>query len=193
MPAPSLLTKRLLLRHWKESDLPLFAKMNSDTRVMEYFPLILSKKESDSLAEKIQKELKEKEYGFWAVEVIGLAPFIGFVGLHYPDFKAPFTPCVEIGWRLAYEQWGKGYAFEAASKVIDYAFNTLNLQELVSFTTVKNKRSRKLMEKLGMTHNPSDDFAHPKLQKNHPLCPHVLYRKRNPHNENISHLPQIIR
>ncbi|MGD2168756.1 MAG: GNAT family N-acetyltransferase [Chlamydiota bacterium] len=192
MPAPSLLTKRLLLRQWKESDLSLFANINSDRRVMEYFPSTLSKKESDSLAEKIQKELKEKEYGFWAIEVIGVAPFIGFVGLHYPDFQASFTPCIEIGWRLAYEHWGKGYAFEAASKVIDYAFNTLNLQELVSFTTVKNKRSRKLMEKLGMTHNPSDDFDHPKLQKNHPLRPHVLYRKKT-HNENVAHLSQIIR
>lgn len=154
--------------------------MNADACVMEYFPSTLSKEESDSLAEKIQKELREREYGLWAVEVPGIAPFIGFVGLHDQDFSATFTPCIEIGWRLAYEHWGKGFAFEAASKVVAYSFHVLNLQELVSFTAVKNQRSRKLMEKLGMTRNPEDDFEHPKLPEGHPLRPHVLYRLKNP-------------
>ncbi|MGA8163903.1 MAG: GNAT family N-acetyltransferase [Waddliaceae bacterium] len=186
MPAPPLLTKRLLLRQWKDSDLPLFAKMNADARVMKYFPSRLSKEESDSLAKKIQKELREKEYGLWAVEVIGAAPFIGFLGLHYRDFPAPFTPCIEIGWRLVYEHWGKGYAFEAAEKVVEYAFNTLKLKEIVSFTTPDNKRSWNLMRKLGMNHNPEDDFYHTKLPKDHPLGFHVLYRKRNPNEKHES-------
>lgn len=180
MPAPSLSTKRLILRQWKDEDLPLFTKINADTHVMDYFPSPLTIEESNSLAEKIRKELSEKDYGLWAVEVVGVAPFIGFIGLHYQDFPAAFTPCIEIGWRLAHEHWGKGYAFEAATKVIDYAFNTLKLKELVSFTTVANKRSRRLMEKLGMTRNPEDDFKHRKLPENHPLSPHVLYRLRNP-------------
>ncbi len=183
MPAPTLSTKRLLLRQWEESDLPLFAKMNADSRVMEWFPSTLSKEESNTLAEKIQHELQEKEYGLWAVEVVGIAPFIGFVGLHYHDYSAPFTPCIEIGWRLAYEHWGKGYAYEAASRVLDYAFNTLKLKEIVSFTTPENTRSWGLMKKLGMTHNPKDDFYHPKLPKDHPFSFHVLYKLKHPKRE----------
>lgn len=179
MPAPTLSTNRLVLRQWKNSDLPLFAKMNADKRVMEYFPSPLSTEESNSLAEKIEQELQEKEYGLWAVEVPNIASFIGFVGLHYPGFTAHFTPCIEIGWRLAFEYWGKGYGFEAATRVIEYAFNTIKLKEIVSFTAVSNIRSRKLMEKLGMTHNPEDDFEHPLLSENHPLRSHVLYRLRN--------------
>lgn len=179
MPAPPLSTKRLLLRQWEKSDLPLFANMNADVRVMQYFPSTLSQAESDFLAEKIQLELKEKEYGLWALEVVGIAPFIGFVGLHYHDFPAHFTPCIEIAWRLSHDHWNKGYAFEAASKVIEYAFQTLKLHELVSFTTKKNERSRKLMERLGMTRKREDDFEHPKLPKGHPLHSHVLYKLKN--------------
>jgi 3-dehydroquinate dehydratase/shikimate dehydrogenase len=179
MPAPTLSTNRLLLRQWKSSDLPLFAKMNADQHVMKYFPSLLTKKESNYLAEKIQQELQEKEYGFWAIEVPNISSFIGLVGLHYPDFKAHFTPCVEIGWRLAYEYWGKGYAFEAATKIIEYAFNELKLNEIVSFTTIDNIPSRNLMEKLEMTHNPQDDFKPPKIPKNHSTSSHVLYRLNN--------------
>jgi 3-dehydroquinate dehydratase / shikimate dehydrogenase len=179
MPAPSLTTKRLLLRRWKEEDLLTFAQMNADERVMQYFPSTLSAEASNGLAERIQKELEEKEYGLWAVEAVGVAPFVGFVGLHYQDFPAAFTPCIEIGWRLGFEYWGNGYAFEAAQKVIEYAFDVLKLPEIVSLTTVTNQRSRKLMEKLGMTYNSSDDFQHSKLPANHPLRPHVLYRLRS--------------
>lgn len=177
--APSLSTERLLLRQWKDDDLSVFARMNANKEVMEYFPATLSTKESDALARKIRKELSEKKYGLWAVEVKGVAPFIGFVGLHYQDFPATFTPCIEIGWRLSNEYWSKGYAFEAATKVIDYAFNDLKLEELVSFTTKKNQRSRKLMEKLGMTHHLDDDFEHSSLHEGHPLRSHVLYRLVN--------------
>jgi RimJ/RimL family protein N-acetyltransferase len=179
MPAPILKTKRLILRNWTEEDLHSFAKMNADKRAMEFFPSVLSEQESNTLAEKIQQELTEKDYGFWAVEVVDGPPFIGFVGLHYQDFTAPFTPCIEIGWRLTCEHQGKGYALEAAKKVIQYAFNTLKLKEIVSFTTPDNKRSWGLMKKLGMTHNPLDDFHHTKLPKNNPLSFHLLYRLKN--------------
>lgn len=179
MPAPNLETERLLLRQWKPEDASLFARMNSDSKVMEYFPETLSTKKSNNLMHLIEKELQEKEYGLWAVEVKEKCPFIGFVGLHYADFDAPFTPCIEIGWRISSDHWRKGYAFEAAKKILDYAFNTLHLEEIVSFTTVKNVRSRNLMEKLGMHHNPLDDFQHPKLRKAHPMRPHVLYRLKN--------------
>ncbi len=179
MPAPTLTTNRLLLRAWKESDYPLFAKMNADKRVMEHFPSTLSTKESSALATKLSEELEEKEYGLWAVEVPDITSFIGFVGLHYQDFEGPFTPCIEIGWRLAFEHWGKGYAFEAATKVVDYAFSKLKLRELVSFTAKTNKRSQKLMQRLKMTHDPADDFEHPKLALGHPLRSHVLYRLKN--------------
>ena len=180
MPAPSLTTKRLLLRQWETRDFPLFQEINADPRVMEHFPSPLSKQESDFLAQKIQKELEEKDYGLWAIEVPGVFPFTGFVGLHYQDFPSAFTPCIEIAWRLGYDYWGRGYAKEAAKKAIDYAFKTLKLDLLVAFTTPSNKRSWGLMEKLGMTHDPKDDFYHPKLPKDHPLGFHVLYKLKNP-------------
>ncbi len=180
MASPDLKTKRLLLRQWREEDLLPFSKMNADIRVMEYFPSTLSTKESDNLAEKIQKELQEKDYGLWAVEIPKIAPFIGFVGLHSPNFTAHFTPCIEIGWRLAFEHWRKGYAFEAASRVIKYGFNVLKLKEIVSMTASGNMRSRGLMEKLGMKHDPKDDFMHPSIPEGHPLRYHVLYRLKNP-------------
>ena len=173
MPASTLETKRLILRHWESKDLPLFAKMNADPAVMEFFPAPLSKEESDDLAVKIQGELQEKEYGLFAIQVKEGPSFIGFVGLHYQNFTAPFTPCIEIGWRLDVPYWGKGYAFEAAEKVLSYAFEELQLKKVVSFTSKKNLRSMKLMEKLGMIR--SEDFMHSSLPENHPLRPHVLY------------------
>ena len=178
MPAPTLVTKRLILRPWKPEDLEPFAALNADKRVMEFFPSMLSREESDALAMRIQKEMEEKEYGLWAVEVKEGAPFIGFVGLHEVAFEAPFTPCIEVGWRLAFEHWGKGYAFEAASQVLEYAFNVLGLDEVVSFTTVDNARSCKLMERLGMTRNPAENFDHPRIPEGDPLRLHVLYRRR---------------
>ncbi|MFA6119189.1 MAG: GNAT family N-acetyltransferase [Parachlamydiales bacterium] len=180
MPAPVLTTKRLILRHWRESDLIAFSKMNADPRVMEFFPKTLSKAESDEIAKKLIKELKEKDYGLWAVEAKNIAPFIGFIGLHSTDYDTSFTPCIEIAWRLAYEHWNKGYATEGAKEALDYGFNKLKLKEIVSFTAIKNLRSRKVMEKLGMVHNPKDDFNHPKLPLDHPLSLHVLYRLNNP-------------
>lgn len=176
MPAPSIQTQRLLLRQWKEEDLPLFAKLNCNPLVMEHFPALLSKEESDDLARRIQKELKERPYGLWAVERTDTDTFIGFVGLHEHTFETPFTPCIEIGWRIDSPHWRQGFAFEAAKAVLAYAFDALKIQELVSFTTKTNTRSIHLMEKLGMTRREEEDFEHPKLKEGHRLRPHVLYR-----------------
>lgn len=185
MIAPTLKTKRLILRQWKKEDLAPFAAMNADARVTEFFPSPLSREQSDELAQRIQEELKEHPYGLWAFEVQGGAPFIGFLGLHKTSFHASFTPCIEFAWRLSFDYWGKGYATEAALEVLRYAFSTLDLKEIVAFTTEQNARSRKLMERLGMTYCPDEDFDHPKLPSGHPLLPHVLYRLSK-----IKHLQQ---
>jgi RimJ/RimL family protein N-acetyltransferase len=169
-------TDRLLLRSWRETDLEPFAAINADPRVMEYFPSPLTRAESDFLADKISERIQKSGFGLWAVEERGGAPFIGFVGLAVPLFEAAFTPCVEVGWRLAYAHWGRGYAPEAAAAALDDAFGRLDLQEIVSFTTQHNQRSRRVMEKLGMTHSLADDFDHPELSCDHPLLRHVLYR-----------------
>jgi len=175
MTAPNLETKRLILRQWKEKDIKAFLKINSDPKVMEFFPSTLTEKESNKLAKRIIKELNEKEYGFWAVEVKNKASFIGFIGLHYQDFEAAFTPCIEIGFRLAFNYWNMGYGAEGSLAVLEYGFNKLNLDKIVSFTSEKNYRSIALMKKLQMQNNPKDNFEHPKLSKGHPLSKHVLY------------------
>lgn len=175
----TLKTQRLILRPWCEQDLEPFAKLNADPKVMEYFPTTLSKAESDQLAKRIKTKMDEKVWGMWAVSVPGVAEFIGFIGLNIEDqvsFPAPFTPAVEVGWRIAFEYWGKGYATEGAKAALAYGFETLNLDEIVSFTAVQNMRSRRVMERIGMHHDPKDDFDHPKLLEGHPLRKHVLYR-----------------
>ncbi len=170
-------TDRLILRPWKEEDLPSFAALNADPKVMEYFPATLSKAESDQLAQRIKTKMDEKGWGLWAVSVPGIADFIGFIGLNREDsFSAPFTPAVEVGWRIAFEHWGKGYATEGAKAALAYGFETLHLGEIVSFTATQNMRSRRVMERIGMHHDPKDDFEHPKLTEGHPLRKHVLYR-----------------
>lgn len=178
----TLKTKRLILRPWREEDLEPFAQLNADPRVMEYFPATLSKAESDQLAQRIKNKMDEKGWGMWAVSVPGIAEFIGLIGLNSEDqvsFPAPFTPAVEVGWRIAFEYWGKGYATEGAKAALAYGFETLNLGEIVSFTAVQNMRSRRIMEKIGMHHDPKDDFDHPKLSKEHKLNRHVLYRLKS--------------
>lgn len=175
----TLKTPRLILRPWQEKDLEPFAKLNADSRVMEYFPSTLSRKKSDSLAHRIQSKMEKRGWGIWAVAAAGVADFIGFIGLNDEDpstFPAHFTPAIEIGWRLAFDYWGKGYATEGAKAVLTYGFETLMLKEIVSFTAVQNTRSRRIMEKIGMHHNPKDDFDHPKLPEDHQLRRHVLYR-----------------
>lgn len=171
-------TDRLLLRTWRQGDLEPFAALNADPEVMECLPKPLDRQESDDLAARLRGQFETRGYGRWAVEIPGVAPFIGFVGLAYVDFPAPFTPCVEIGWRLAREYWGKGYASEAARASIRYGFERLGLEEIVSFTVPHNVRSRAVMERIGMTRTPKEDFDHPVLPDGHPLRRHVLYRIR---------------
>lgn len=177
-PAP-LNTTRLILRQWREEDFEPFAKLNADPRVMEYFPAALSREESDQMARRMKTRITENGWGFWAVSVPGVADFIGFIGLNRVDrssLPAHFTPAVEIGWRLAFDYWGQGYAVEGALACLRYGFEVLRLDQIVSFTAVPNTRSRHVMEKIGMHHDPKDDFDHPKLPEGHSLRRHVLYR-----------------
>ena len=164
-------TARLRLRRWRPDDRPAFARLNADPRVMEHFPSVLTREASDALADLIDLHFERHGYGLWAVELPGTAPFAGFIGLSVPAFAAAFTPCVEIGWRLAAEHWGCGYAVEGARAVLACAFHTLDLDEVVSFTVPANVRSRRVMERIGMRHDPADDFDHPAGAGRH-----VLYR-----------------
>jgi RimJ/RimL family protein N-acetyltransferase len=173
-------TQRLFLRRWVPADREPFAAMNADARVREYFPATLSREESDAAAERIDAHFDEHGFGLWAVEISGVASFAGFVGLCTPRFEAHFTPCVEIGWRLAASHWGCGYATEAARAALDFGFEALGLDEIVSFTVPTNAPSRRVMERIGMSHNEADDFDHPLVAEGHPLRRHVLYRIAGP-------------
>ncbi|ACB49977.1 putative acetyltransferase [Crocosphaera subtropica ATCC 51142] len=172
-----ILTPRLKLREWKEEDKEPFFKLNSDPRVMEFMPKLLSKEESDNFVERIKTHFQTYQYGLFAVELIENQNFIGFIGLSIPKFDAFFTPCVEIGWRLAYDYWGKGYASEGAKASLNYGFQELSLSEIVSFTFHDNVRSRQVMERIGMKY--MGEFNHPALPKGHPLEKHVLYKIMN--------------
>jgi RimJ/RimL family protein N-acetyltransferase len=169
-------TERLLLRRWRESDRLPFQVINADARVMDFFPEPLKSQESDALFDRAQDHFNRHGFGPLAVEHRQTKSFIGFIGLSVPAFDAPFMPAVEIGWRLAFEHWGQGLATEGALAVLNYGFNGLGLKQVVSFTVPANLRSRRVMEKLGMTHDPADDFDHPNLSQGHPLRRHVLYR-----------------
>ena len=171
-----LRTDRLLLRRWRESDREPYAYLNADPITMELFPSPLDRAASDAHAERIEQAFQDQGWGLWAVEVPGVAEFIGFLGLSTPRFEAHFTPCVEVGWRLDRTHWGRGYAPEGAAEVLRFAQEDLGLAEVVSFTSVRNHRSRRVMEKIGLAHDPADDFDHPELPDDHRLCRHVLYR-----------------
>lgn len=173
--AAKLETERLILRQWTESDRIAFALLNADTRVMAYLPAVLNRPESDGLADRIEALIARRGWGLWAVELKQNPQFIGFVGLHEPTYDLPFTPCVEIGWRLASAHWGKGYATEAASAALDYAFNILVLNEVYSFTSVVNKKSSAVMQRLNML-DTQKNFDHPILTDNDLLREHVLYK-----------------
>jgi RimJ/RimL family protein N-acetyltransferase len=177
-PQTILETERLILRRWQNSDREPFAKMNADPRVMEFFPHTLTREQSDDMMDRIEAGITHLGYGLCAVELKSAPSFIGFIGLSVPNFQAHFTPCVEIGWRLAAHAWGYGFATEGANAVAAYAFDTLKLNALVSFTAEQNTRSRRVMEKIGMTFNPADGFDHPNLPEGHLLRRHVLYRLR---------------
>lgn len=175
-----LRTRRLRLRQWRESDREPFAALNADAEVMAYFPAPLGRSESDALAAREERLIAERGFGLWAVELAGTSSFIGMVGLAEPRFEAHFTPALEIGWRLDRRHWGRGYAGEAAGAALDYGFRELGRTEIVALTTAANGRSRRLMERLGMTRAAEDDFEHPLLAPGDPLRPHVLYRLARP-------------
>jgi 3-dehydroquinate dehydratase/shikimate dehydrogenase len=176
-----LRTDRLRLRQWTERDREPFARLNADARVMEFFPATLSTSESDALAGAIETHITQNGWGLWAVEIPGVTSFAGFTGLSRPRFEAHFTPCVEVGWRLDREFWGRGYATEGALAALQFGFETLGLDEIVSFTTARHAASRRVMERIGMTHDPVDDFDYPGWPVGHNLRRHVLYRKRTSH------------
>ncbi|MGM8885589.1 GNAT family N-acetyltransferase [Psychrobacter sp. 1U2] len=177
-PALSKLeTKRLILRQWQPSDFSIFAEMNADPEVMQYFPKVLSKHTSDIIANKCQQLIEDNGWGFWAVSLKEDADdnFIGMVGLNQVHQDMPFAPNVEIGWRLHKDYWRNGYALEAAQAALKFAFEVLQLKEVVAFTAVSNKPSQRLMQRLGMS-NINKDFDHPMLNANHPFATHVLYK-----------------
>ena len=175
-PVTTLRTPRLLLRGWQEEDREPFAALNADPEVMEYLPSTLTREQSDAFMDQVAARLEEQDHGLWALEVRATGAFIGYAGLANPSFEAAFTPCTEVGWRLARDAWGHGYATEAAHTALRVAFGTLGLAEVVSFTAVGNARSRAVMARLGMSHDPAEDFEHPSLPEGHPLRRHVLYR-----------------
>jgi len=164
---------RVLLRSWREDDLDRFAALNADPAVTEFLAGPRSRQASAEMIARLKAGIDERGWGLWAVDVGGRC--IGFTGITYPRFESHFTPCVEIGWRLAREAWGHGYATEAARVALAFSFAVLNLAEIVSFTAVGNARSRRVMERIGMSHDPADDFDHPQLP-GHALQRHVLYR-----------------
>lgn len=175
-----LVTERLILRRWREGDREPFRALNTDERVMEFMPKLLAAEESDAMVERIERHFEESGFGLFATEIRESGAFAGFIGLAIPKFEAPFMPAVEIGWRLAAKFWGRGLATEGAREALRYGFEELGLTSVVSFTADANLRSRRVMEKLEMTHDPRDDFEHPGLPEGHRLQHHVLYRLRKP-------------
>jgi ribosomal-protein-alanine N-acetyltransferase len=178
-PPRQLRTERLLLRRWTDADRAPFAALNADPEVVEFLPGPLTRAESDAFVDRIEATFDELGYGLWAVE-LGDGTFAGYVGLWPATFEAPFTPAVEVGWRLARAAWGQGVASEAARAAVADGFARLDLEEIVSFTTAANGRSRAVMERIGMARDEAADFDHPSLPEDHPLRPHVLYRLRRP-------------
>ena len=170
-------TKRLILRTWKSADIDPMSVINQDPKVMEYFPATQDKAQTKTLIRRFIAQQEKLGYSLYAVELKENHEMIGWVGLSQSVFDAHFTPATEIGWRLSSKHWRQGYATEAALAILDYAFNTLGLEEVVSFTSVNNTPSRRVMEKIGLHYDPQDDFDHPTLDKNSPLKRHVLYRK----------------
>jgi RimJ/RimL family protein N-acetyltransferase len=168
------------MRRWRDEDRAPFAAMNADPVVMEYFLAPLTPADSNAMIDKIEEGFEGNGFGLWALEVMDSGEFIGFTGLSVPSFDAPFTPAVEVGWRLSRSAWGHGYASEAATRALAFGFEDVGLDEILSWTAVTNTRSQAVMSRIGMTHDPADDFDHPRIPEGHPLRRHVLYRRRNP-------------
>ena len=171
-----LQTRRLILRQWQESDFLPYAKLNADQRVMEFMLGTMTEEETRQSIENIEKHFDAHGFGRWAVQIADSEKFIGFVGISIPTYTLPFSPCVEVAWRVCPDEWGKGYAPEAANEAMRDGFERVGLQEIVSFTTLINLKSRRVMEKLGMQYCPAEDFDHPMVPQGHRLRRHVLYR-----------------
>lgn len=180
MPAPVRGTERLVLRQWRESDLEPFARLNADPEVMRWFPAPLTREQSDAMVDRLSGHIEAEGWGMWALERRETGEFIGFTGLGVPRQRLPFQPCVEVGWRLARDAWGHGFASEAAREALRVGFDDLGLTEIVAFTAVPNLRSRAVMERLGMVRDAAEDFDHPAVDVGHPVRRHVLYRKVRP-------------
>jgi RimJ/RimL family protein N-acetyltransferase len=173
---PELRTERLWLRRWRDADREPFATLNADPVTMEHFLAPLTRQESDAFVDWVDAHFREHGFGLWVVEVLPTGDFAGLVGLMKPAFEAHFTPAVEVGWRLARQHWGRGYATEAAKAALEFGFDKVGLEEIVSFTVPANLRSRRVMDRLGMSRDPADDFDHPRMPEGHRLRRHVLYR-----------------
>ena len=172
---PLLRTERLLLRPWRDTDLPEFAAQNADPEVRAHFPGTLTREESNASAAKIREHAERHGYGPFAVEIPGVAEFAGFIGLMNIGYQSSFTPAVEIGWRLGRAYWGRGYATEGARAALGFGFETVGLEEIVSVTVPANRRSWTVMERIGLKRDPAEDFDHPDLPDG-PFKRHVLYR-----------------
>lgn len=175
MSIVELTTERLILRQWRECDRLPFAQLNGNPEVMKFFPNPLSREESDTLAQRCEALIKDRGWGFWAVERRADHTFLGLVGLHNPSAPLSFKPCIEVGWRLDKPYWGQGYATEAAKASLEFGFKSLGLSEIVSFTSVLNLRSQAVMQRLEMRRDPAT-FMHPSVTPGHPLEEHCLYR-----------------
>lgn len=167
-------TRRLILRSWQEEDIVHLARLNSDDKVMEFFLKKMSHEETLALYNQIQEEFMAYGFGVYAVEEKETGTFIGFVGLHHVTFEVDFAPAIEILWRLLPDFWGKGYATEAAMACLNYAKDELKLKEIVSFTSLPNKRSEHVMQRIGMTR--IKEFNHPLVEPGHRLYTHILYK-----------------
>jgi len=176
--APAFETQRLRLRTWQSGDRPAFVEMNQDPKVMRHFPGPYSTERSNSLVDKFMEHHEKHGFTVWALERKDTGQFIGFTGIVWIPYELPFTPAVEIAWRLVSEHWGLGFATEAAHKSLDLAFNQFGIKEVVAMTTPGNTASLRVMQKLGMSHTPNDDFDHPNVPEDSRLRRHVLYRLR---------------
>lgn len=173
---PDIITKRLRLRQWREEDIEPFSALNADPRVMEYYTAVSSRAESEAFIKGAFEHIQREGWGLWAAALLQTGELIGFIGLDEVPSQMAIAPAIEIGWRLAFKYWGKGYATEGAMAVLQFGFEKLHLPEIVACTAVGNKRSRAVMERIGMHYDPKDDFDHPRVPEGHPLRRHVLYR-----------------
>lgn len=173
-----LRTDRLLLRPWRRADIPAWAALNADPAVRRWFPGLMTAREAEDQMIRWQRHIDRFGFGFWAVEAPGVSPLIGALGLGHVTFPAPFTPAVEIGWRLAQAYWSQGYATEGARAALAFGFE--RFAELVAFTVPGNTPSRRVMERIGMVEDPGGSFDHPNIAQGHPFRRHLLYRAGRP-------------